>query len=128
MGILENTLFLVGGSVAQETGTAWGIAGGYKQVDIENSAGQREDRRAARQGLRRYLQISALGLWPGPSRAQFPTLWTDQEESLPCSGTVAAMIGAAKVLGFKAKKKKRYVGGDEGIMWRKHLLYIKTSF
>ena len=80
---------------------------GYKQVDIENSAGQRQGRPASRQGLRGIRQIRALGLWPGPSRAQFPTLWTDQEEALPCSGTVAATTGAAKVLGFKGKKKKK---------------------
>lgn len=45
---------------------------------------------------------------------------------------IVALLTGAEVFEFKAGKEKKgvwgWVGGGEGIMCRKHLLYIKKSF
>lgn len=110
MKVLEDTLSLiptiVGGSVAQGTGQQ-GLWLGVLEADSEGSLGRGGGRLASRRGLRRYLPISALGFWSGPSRAQFPTLWADLEEAFPGSGMVARNDWGSRSPWIQSRKKKK---------------------
>ena len=110
MGILENTIYYPshrGRFSGPRNRDSMYCCWGYKQVDIENSAGQRQGRPASRQGLRGIRQIRALGLWPGPSRLSSPPFGQIKRKHFLALGRSPQRLAQQKSLDSKQKKKKK---------------------
>lgn len=99
---------------------------GYRRLMLKVAwGGEKVDRRP--DWIKEVSGRSAL--WASglaPLRLSSPPFGQIKRKHFLALGLVAATTGAAEILGFKAENG--CVDSQEGIMWRKHLLYIKTSF